>query len=224
MKYKFTIYVIVSLCCGALLIQCNSDKYLGYSYDAQLPNNEALISGRVVDFFTNLPVSGAIIEINGQQATTNSAGTYQMAYQVAQDEGFSRAISVTITHENYFPFHTSLVIYPLDNHLDAQLVYAAPIILESSCIDSVCSVQVFDYQGVSDIDSVFTINLYYDSDSNYTFQDTLPMFLLNTIDDNTGMFQTTVPDCVATGKIITARYWILAIDKSDYRDLKMFYY
>jgi hypothetical protein len=224
MKNKFTAASMLAVCCSVLLLQCDTDKYFGYSYNADLPDNEVTISGKVINTFTEQMVSGAIVNINGQTTETDFQGEYLFTYTVAEDEGYSRPIPVIISKENYFPLHTSLIIYPTDdNILDARLIYAAPIIQESTFIDSICSAQIFDYQGVNDIDSVFTIHAYIDSDSGYAFLDTLPMPLVNILDANTGLFQTVVPDCVGTGQLaVTARYQILAIDKSGYRDIRMF--
>lgn len=225
MKYRFIINIIVSLCCAALLMRCDTEKYLGYSYNADLPDNSVTISGKVVNTFTDQLVEGAIVDVNGQTTGTNYYGEYSFTYVVAIDEGYSRPIPVTVTKENYFPLHTSLVIYPTDdNVLDARLVYAAPIIQQSTYVDSICSAEVFDYQGVNDIDSVFTINAYIDADSGYAFLDTLPMPRTNILDANTGLFQVVVPDCVGTGQLAgSVRYQILAIDKSNFRDIRMFF-
>lgn len=225
MKYKVTIHIILSLCCGALLIQCDTEKYFGYSYNADLPDNSVIISGKVLNTFTDQLVAGAIVDVNGQTTETNFQGEFSFIYIVAVDEGFSRPIPVTVIKEKYFPLHTSLIIYPTDdNVLNARLIYAAPIIQQSTFMNSVCSAEVFDYQGVDDIESVFTINAYLDADSGYAFLDTLPMPRVSVIDANTGLFQAVVPDCVGTGQLAgSTRYQILAIDKSNYSDVRMFF-
>ena len=71
MKNRYTIVLILSVCWSLLFFQCNTEKFLGYKYDAPLPDNEVLISGKVVNTFTDLPVSNANIEINRQTTVTN---------------------------------------------------------------------------------------------------------------------------------------------------------
>ena len=223
MRYRLAITLLSILLPVFLLLRC-SEKYVGFNYNAELPDQGVLISGKVVNTFTDEPVASAIVDINGQITSTNPYGEYTFTYTVASDEGFSRPIPVTITKANYFPLHTSLIIYPLDNTLDARLVYAAPVIQNSAIVDSFCNAEVFDYQGVSDINSVFTINAYLNSDSGFYFFDTLAMPFIQEIDANTGLYQVAVPDSISNGQLARSTYRILAIDKSNYQDIRMFRY
>ncbi len=224
MKYKVIAIISILFILVFLFTCCDSDKYLGYNYSAEELDNRVTITGQVRDFFTALPVTNATVNFGGVVTSTLADGSYQLVYLLQADEGFGRAVPVTITRDKYFPLQSSLVIYPLDNTLDARLVYAAPIIRSSTFQDSVCTATVFDYQGVADIDSVFATVTYVDVDSGYTVPRTFPMPLQRQLDDNTGVFQTVVKDSLDAGRLDRHRYSIFAIDKANFTDSRFFFF
>ncbi len=223
MNHKF-FRIAVSALAGVLLVCCDSDKYLGYNYSAEELDNRVTVTGQVRDFFTGLPVANATVNFGGVVTSTLGDGSYRLVYILQADESFGRAVTVTFTRDKYFPLQSSLVIYPLDNSLEARLIYAAPIIRSSSFQDSVCTATVFDYQGVADIDSVFATVTYVDVDSGYTVPRTFPMQLLRQLDDNTGVFQAIVKDSLDAGRLDRHRYSIFVIDKSNFTDSRFFFF
>lgn len=224
MKHRYIAILSSFFIYAFLLTRCDSDKYLGYNYSAEKLDNRVTVAGQVQDFFTGLPVANATVNFGGILTFTLADGSYRLEYPLQADESFGRAVPVTFSRDKYFPLQNSLVIYPVDNTLDARLVYAAPIIRSSTFQDSVCTATVFDYQGVADIDSVLAMFTYVDVDSGYTIPRTFPMQLLSQPDDNTGIFQTIVKDSLDIGTLDRYRYSIFAIDKSNFTDTRFFFF
>jgi len=224
MKYSAIATVSIFFISAFLFTCCDSDKYLGYNYSAEKLDNRVIVAGQVRDFFTGQPVANTTVNFGGVITSTLADGSYQLVYLLQADEGFGRAVPVIFSRDKYFPLQSSLVIYPQDNSLDARLVYAAPIIRSSTFQDSVCTATVFDYQGVTDIDSVFAMVTYVDVDSGYTVPRTFPMPLQSQLDDNTGVFQTVVKDSLDAGRLDRHRYRIFAIDKSNFTDARFFFF
>ncbi|RMF60567.1 MAG: carboxypeptidase regulatory-like domain-containing protein, partial [Calditrichaeota bacterium] len=121
-----------------------------------------MIQGTVLNKFTGNSVENALVEINHQSTQTNSRGQFEMLYILTEDDNLNRPAPITVTAENYLPFTTSQVIFPLDTlYLTLEIEYGAPIIEAASLPEfQLCQVIVLDYQGVEDIQSV-TVRLTY---------------------------------------------------------------
>ena len=197
---------------------CDTDKFLGYDYQAERVDHATTINGAVRNIFTEAPVARVRIDIGGQIAFTNNRGQFGMIYQSGEDEALSRPIPVRLSATNYFDFDTVLVIYPRDNRLDVRMVYAAPIIQSASLADSICTAQIMDYQGVEDIDSVISVGFYFLDETDSVFSHRILMGQIDTIDDYAAVYRSIVPDSLNGAGLIRPRYNIIAVDKSGFRD------
>ena len=61
------------------------------------------IQGRVVEYWTSRPVQGAVVSAGGKTAVTDSAGTFSLEVPTG-------VINLSITHDEFHPFTTSLNI------------------------------------------------------------------------------------------------------------------
>lgn len=209
---------ILWFCLLAAVCGCDTDKFLGYDYQAERVDNATTINGAVRNIFTGAPVARVRVDIGGQIAFTNNRGQFGMIYQSGEDEALSRPIPVRLSAMNYFDFDTVLVIYPRDNRLDARMVYAAPIIQSASLVDSICTARIMDYQGVEDIDSVISVGFYFLDETDSVFSHPVVMEQIDTIDDFAALYRSIIPDSLNGAALIRPRYNIIAVDKSGFRD------
>lgn len=224
----------------ALLSGCDADKFFSYNYDAAEVSEVVDIRGQLNNIFTNLPVKDATVSFGGQATLSDSSGGYLLKYFLGLDEQYNQDIPVRITHPKYQTFDTSMVIFPSGNILNARLVYAAPIILAGqiqsditcpdpenifSCTVTAWSV-VFDYQGESDIDSVFIDGRYLDDVNHKVLSHRTQIYYAGAIDGRTARFEGQIPLYIPTsggsgeaiGVLINNLFFVRAVDKSGFRE------
>lgn len=223
-----------------LLSSCDADKFFSYNYDAAAVSEVIDIRGQLSNIFTNMPVKDATVSFGGQATLSDSSGAYLLKYFLGLDEQYNQDIPVRITHPKYHTFDSSMVIFPSGNILNARLVYAAPIILaghietDLTCPDPgnilTCTVTgsavVFDYQGESDIDSVFIEGRYLDDFNRKVFTKSTQIYYVGAIDGRTARFEGQIPFYIPTsgaagesiGALISNLFFVRAVDKSGFRE------
>jgi len=233
-------YKLVSATIGLFMFLlfggCDAEKFVGYNYDAEQLAKSADITGQITNIFTNEPVVEANVNVVGQTATTNQAGEYFLDYIFRGDEELDKMIPVTISAEKYYAIDTTIIIYPSNNQLNIKLVYGAPLILESERTDTtecciIIRAVIFDYQGISDIDSVFAhVWYYWDNGINDNVDEVRTLMSRTaTIDEYSAEFrceipiQTVIQDGI--GSLIPAgRHKIVVNDKSGFNETTYFFY
>lgn len=223
-----------------LLSGCDANKFFSYNYDAAEVSEVVDIRGQLSNVFTNMPVKDATVSFGGQATLSDSSGGYLLKYFLGLDEQFNQDIPVRIAHPKYFSLDTSMVIFPSGNVLNARLIYAAPIILAGqietditcpdpenifSCTVNAWSV-VFDYQGESDIDSVFIEGRYLDDVNHKVITKSTQIYYAGAIDGQTARFEGPIPRYVPTsggsgeaiGVLINNLFFVRAVDKSGFRE------
>jgi hypothetical protein len=206
------------------LINCDTDRFLGYNYEAESLVESAPISGRVTNIFTSAPVTSATIKIGSYETLTDINGGYLLVYSLGTDEERDRPIPVTVSAPNYFSKSLETIIYPQALELNFSLEYAAPII-ESAVITPRdiltvnCDATVFDYQGVDDIDSVIAVFTYFDSLKART-EIPVDMTRLQILSQNRAAYQCTARYVNRLyGDLNTKGFQIIAKDKSGFVDI-----
>jgi hypothetical protein len=204
---------------------CDTEKYLGYNYEADQFTKEARIIGKVTNLFTNEPVWRAAVQINDFSTITNVDGEYSLGYILSQDDEFNKEALIIVSAINYHSDTTLTLIFEDQIEKNFQLEYGAPIIeatvnYQLTC----CQAIIFDYQGVDDIVSVQGHFRYFSDSSGYValeFDTTLTR--KDTVSANRAYYQAKVEPVIADG-IDTLRlsptHSITAIDKSGFTSVK----
>lgn len=223
-----------------LLNGCDANKFFSYNYDAAEISEVIDIRGQLINVFTDMPVKDATVSFGGQATLSDSSGGYLLKYFLGLDEQYNQDIPVHITHPKYETLDTSMVIFPSGNVLNARLVYAAPIILaghienDTTCPDPenifsctvTASAVVFDYQGESDIDSVFIEGRYLDDGNHKVVTQSTQIYYTGAIDGQTARFEGQIPFYIPTvggsgesiGVLINNLFFVRAVDKSGFRE------
>jgi len=163
MKIK-CIRALIFISIPLALISCDLDKFVGYNYDAESLIGTVQISGLVTNSFTGLHVKNARIQFGNEATYSDIDGNYLIVYPLGTDEERNKIIPITVSAENYFQYADSTIIYPENKEFNFSLVYAAPIIESSSLVSTtdsaICYATIFDYQGIADIATAFTVFSY----------------------------------------------------------------
>lgn len=219
MFYRCCVILLTGLVGMSILWGCDVEKFAGYNYEAEALGKTVKIKGRLTDKDSNLPVQEALISIDGQEAISFTEGKFALDYLLGTDEAFGKFIPVTITTEKYFPFDTSMMIFPGENELNVELVFGAPEPLRTLEVEraEVFTATVRDPQGIDDIEGVYWIGYYWVPDPNselgvYSQADTTKMELIEVLNANTARYQATAPK-YPDWTLITRHWNILAVDK-----------
>ena len=212
------LFIIVFL---MLAISCDSEKFLGYDYQADALAKTAQIKGRLIDRATEEPAEEVFISFDGQDAQTFVDGDFQLEYYLGTDEELGKFIPISITSEKYFPLDTTMMIFPGENEFNAELTFGAPEPLGTWEVENERFRTVIrDYQGVDDIDQVYWIAVYWvyptGDQEGYRQPDTVAMERTAILDDYRAEYRVSAP--VYSDRLIIRRGWnILAIDKMGLR-------
>ena len=204
-----------------MVIGCDSEKFLGFDYQADALSQTAKIKGRLVDKDSNDPVEDVFISFDGQDAKTFTEGKFELDYYFGIDEELGKFIPITITSEKYFPLDTSMMIFPGENEFNAGLTFGAPEPLGTWEVENErFRTVVRDFQGVDDIDQVYWIAVYWvyptGDREGYRQPDTVAMERTAILDDYRAEYRVSAP--VYSDRVIIRRGWnILAIDKMGLR-------
>jgi len=197
-----------------ILYGCDFDKYLGYDNKAQELLNTAAVSGSITNFYTDDPVSNALVKVGQQETLTNSNGLYSLNYVLTDDEERNKPVHIHISAHNYYPDSITTLIEPLDNMYNFQLRYAAPmikdIVRQQYRFFDICQAIVSDYQGWQDIDSVYA--LFYPLSGEQPVK--VPLALVYNDGQNTGYYQVTYEKETT----MDLPYSVIAVDFDKYTD------
>jgi hypothetical protein len=205
-----------------LLLRC--DQYTGYNFDADSPQQTAKIYGIVENTFTNDPVINAFIRIGNLTTYSDNSGEYSVLYPLQTEEERDKPIPVVVEANNFFPFETSIIIYPNSTKLDIPLEYGAPLIKQNAFVYTVyqldpiyiCQAIIFDYQGIDDIDTV-QATFYYAKGDTDVISFKVMMDHIQNISDNTAYYQK-IARVNAGEWILRTRYDIRVTDKEGFSD------
>jgi len=151
-----------------MLISCDIDRFFGYNHEADEQLTSTDIFGRVTNVFTGGPVEKADIRIGNIVTRTDKDGYYFTKYALQEDENRDAPVHVSIRLRQYYDFDDDLVLYPLSNEFNIELIYAAPII-EAATIGTTHPEMIFgppfvppmyaqarirDYQGIETVTKV----------------------------------------------------------------------
>lgn len=214
MKYLWRIFVLwVCLPFSA----CDSQKYFGYNYEAEMFVEIASFYGRVTNGFTGESVPFATIRIEDQGAMADARGNYRFNYRLSNDARLGKELELVIAAPNYFPHVQRKPVFPGTFELNVSLEYAAPIIELTGCFDmTFCQAIVFDYQGVNDIDTVTAHFQYLGANSTVTYEFDAGLKRLRTVSPNRAHYQATVEPVSPQYGTLSRWYTVTARDKSGY--------
>jgi len=206
-----------------LVLGCDSDKYLGYNYDAERLANTASFSGKITNKFTGLPVSSATISINDDQmGFTDIIGNYQLTYVLSEDAVFGKRVPFSVTATKFFTFDTTIKVFPGSIELDFPLEYAAPMIESTVLVfvenEPVCQAIVSDYQGADDMVSAIARFNYIDSNDLIATRLNMALDNIKTPAAMTIYYQGKPPGSI-DGYALSGAYTLTVTDKSGFFDV-----
>ena len=199
---------------------CDSDRFLGYNYEARKVAQSLKITGRISDSRTGAGVPRALINIGGQTASCDFAGNFSFNYLTTEDVGLGQTQPLVVSSEKYFSHVAELTLYPDANNLNIALEYAAPIVLASGHAGGEVWANVRDYQGVDNLSTVQVSAYYYNPGTRQTREFFFPMVRDQILDGETARYTGTLPESVEdqTWGLITAFYFINPRDKDGFTD------
>lgn len=204
---------------------CDTNHFLGYNYEAEQVNQPVEISGKITNVFTGEPVTDALVTVENIPDSTDWMGEFRLRVLLGEDERSGHPVAVAVRSKKYFPLDTTAVIYPEGNIVEQSLIYAAPIVLESSLDSNYHSRAVLlDYQGVDNIMSVQCLGYYLHSipNSNLPAWIAFEMTRTEILDANTAVYEGDLDDEI--GLLIFDRLRVRAIDHDNYQEETIFFY
>jgi len=166
-------YLFLSL---LLLISCDVDRFFGYNQEADEQLESTNVFGNVTNIFTGEAVDRANIHIGNVVTQSDNDGRYFIKYALGEDENRDAPVSILIIVPKYYDYEDEVLLYPLSNEYNFELVRGAPIVVESALASEYpdeptggllpviwCQVHVRDYQGINNINKV-TSTVYYSQD------------------------------------------------------------
>lgn len=201
-----------------LLFACKMEEFTGFKVETLNQNESLRLSGQVFSYYTSDSVMAALVQIGNRQTITDVNGKFTLAYVLSESEKRNKPTPVTITAENYYPYHDQLYLNQQNTHFVFYLKYAAPVIREATAVfqktinyDYICQAVIQDFQGVSTLKYVKAVFFNRDAvgDSLISF-----LQLKEYVDSQIGRFQSTIrfsdwfPD----------RFYLLVVDQEGYQD------
>ncbi len=190
-----------------ILLLFGCEKFTGYNYDVEPPDNTVKVSGKIENIYTGESVKDALVQIGAQKTRTDNFGGYLLQFFMGTNEQRDNPVDIVISAPNYETLRTSVVIYPEPTRLNFKLFYAAPIIKQNVIVYNdyrwYCQAIVVDYQGVADIKEVKASFYYIIPHTPKSFFLTFPLQLVKTEDNNTGFFQAIIPSAYQTQYILS---------------------
>lgn len=180
-----------------LLHSCETERFLGYQYEAEAVSRFVSISGKLVNTFDrDEAVREAQISFEGQAAEpSDRQGVFNLDYAITGDEQFDRPINVRIQQPKYYTLDTTLIVRTGIDNVVWPMVYGSPRILSSVRSERTYTTTIFDYQGEQTVSRV-QCAVYYrnsDDDDHLYFLD---MEKISTVDGNTAVYQQVFPPTV----------------------------
>jgi len=166
LAYFIFLFIIIS--------SCDTDRFFGYNHEADEQLESTDIYGTVTNVFTGEPVEKVNIKFGSFVTRTDKDGYYFTKYALQEDENRNAPVHVAVKMRQYYEFEDDLILYPLSNEYNIVLIYAAPIIVQST-IGTLHPEMIFgppfvppmyaqarirDYQGIETITKV-TVTVFY---------------------------------------------------------------
>jgi len=220
MQQKFLI--LFSLILLITLAGCDTDRYIGYQTKGQALIDYATINGKLVNKFTDEPVYGAHVIIEGLETYSGSNGDFKFIYPLSEDVNRTKPVDINIMVENFFPFHVQRQIYPDLNEFNFSLTYAAPIIFDAAKVQDnkqfpfyYIQAVIRDYQGLGNIKKVTGIFPYAGKHNGQKeLRQDLTLLESDPLNANTGHYQCQIPFEAP----YETYFYIEAVDRDGYSD------
>ncbi len=217
---SFFKFLFISLIFFLLLISC--EKYTGFDFTGDVPAETAKIYGLVKNTFTNEPVAKARVTFGNYTTYTDKLGNYSIFYPIQTSEQRDQPIPVTVEAINFYPYQAAVILYPNSNELNVALEYGAPIIRQNAFVSYtfhqdpiyVCQALVIDYQGITDIDSVWA-TFYFESISSDIKTVNVKMDRISDVSDTEAYYQCIISVTLGDWDL-RAGYDITAIDREGF--------
>ncbi len=180
-----------------VFLSCDPDRFIGYNYDAELPDNSVTIEGYITELHTGNPAAYVNITIGPFSAQTDRNGNYRMTYLTGEDENLNKVVPVKVTSPQYITYEANILVGLTDISHNIVIEYGAPVIRNVFVSNSDIFLEISDFQGFNDIKYItatFHINR---SGDNYIYPpidfDVL-MTKHSQLDDENGYFYTAIAD------------------------------
>jgi hypothetical protein len=208
------------------LILEGCERYIGYNYDVESIGEKARVFGSIKNIYTGEPVISANIQIGIFRTSSDHNGSFLIFYNLGTDEERNKPVPVSVTATDYYPYNDEILIFPQDNMIDIQMVYAAPIIVKhyggwhqslSGITYLVLQAEVTDYQGINTLDSVqatFFIN-----DGEESHEVLWGMKQIYQTSDITAFYQIYANPLTFSPWFLEERFLIRVWDNEGYQDL-----
>lgn len=180
-----------------LFLTC--EKYINSQTDSNIYDQEIIISGTVLNEFTNDPVYQASVTFQALQTFTDPKGKFQIAYKLTVDDNRNKPVQMTVSAKNYFGLIKEFVIVPIDYTFNIRLTYAAPIVRNSVFVYhqfsdyeiplAVVQALILDYQEITDIDTAKTYFYYVNNVTQERSTSIIPMVFVEKVSKNIAHYQ-----------------------------------
>ncbi len=192
MTYRISIFIALL---AILFSNCDTEKFTGYSYDAEQLAEIATLSGTVVNHFTDEAIRQPVIMAEGVTTTGNVDGQYEMEILLTDDLRQNRQAQIIAAAPNYKSDTLETILAPDQLVFDFRLEYQAPIIEAASFYElRLCQAIVFDYQSLDNVEEVTATLRRLDGNNQVVEVLELPMQLLFTTNDDRGHYQVRLED------------------------------
>jgi hypothetical protein len=214
-------FLLVLFASFFLLISCK--EFTSYNLEGTSTDILIKINGKITDQYSGNPVRDAQVTIGPRSTITDLGGKYNLYLPMGTDENRDKPVPITISAFNYVTYTEERIFYPEDIQINLTIIYAAPIVFETSITEIPggsdgghyhLEALIGDYQGLSDITSAqaaFRYKLGTWSDWRY--------FTLNFVrsaDWSSGYFVCDAPFYLDSGAYFNGRYEIKAWDREGH--------
>ncbi len=198
-------------------------EFTSYNLTADAPGETADIHGTVTNKFTNLPVAQARIQIGNYTTYSDKNGAYSIVYGLQADEERDKPVPVLVQAQNFYSYQTNIIIYPQSTPLDFLMTYGAPLITENAFVPYlyhansvfVCQVEVLDYQGVDDIDTVEVTFHYKNQEDGSTQVYRTIMDRIKVVSENSAYYQS-IASASNEPYVLLPSYEVRATDREGF--------
>ena len=174
------------------------EKYINSQVDSNLNDQEIIVSGTVINEFTQQPIYKAYVNFGGRDTLTDPGGHFEILYRLSADDNRNKPVPFLVSANNYFDYKLETIIAPIDYTLNVNLVYAAPIVRNSVFVlhsfngqDPLAVVQahLFDYQGADEIDTAWATFFYVNDFTQERRASQIPMVFVEKLSYNAAHYE-----------------------------------
>jgi hypothetical protein len=204
-----------------LLISCK--EFTSYNLEGTSTDILIKINGKITDQYSGKPVRDAQVTVGPRSTVTDLGGKYNIYFPLSTDENRDKPVPITISAYNYVTYTEERVFYPEDIQINLTLIYAAPIIFETTITPVYggydgghyhLEALIGDYQGLSDITSAQAAFRYVLGTVSFWRYFTLDF--VRSVDGTRGYFACDAPMIPETGEYFNGRYEIKAWDREGH--------